>query len=386
MNACGGRRGRGRVPGWRWGMGGLTLLVWVMVGGAGMCAAVEEPPVPSAQPAATGTGARMSAGVMSGPRMVVGERLHDFGKVLAGEVQRHTFVFTNAGNAPLEIASVHSSCGCTTAGDWSRKVEPGQGGAIPIELHTTSLKGAVSKPITVRCNDTNQPVVVLEVRATVWRPIEVQPASASLRVILGSTTNPPTVVRVVNQESTPLTLSAPESDRPEIAAALRTVEAGKVYEVVLTAVPPLGSGNVMAKITAKTSSPSLPVLTIPAWIVVQPAVTVIPTRLVLPRGPFTKPLVRDVSVRRLAGDALVLTEPTLNVEGIQAQMIELEPGTFYTMRLTFPPGFELPAGRKAVLRVKSNHPRYPELQVPIETAGVPPGVPAGVPRVGVTNR
>src|SRR5580704_9355879 len=52
--------------------------------------------------------------------------VYDFGKVQAGELVKYSYVFTNSGDQPLEVSNVQPSCGCTTAGDWSHKVMPGE--------------------------------------------------------------------------------------------------------------------------------------------------------------------------------------------------------------------------------------------------------------------
>src|SRR5215510_7123219 len=68
--------------------------------------------------------------VTGGPQIQFDNQVYDFEKVTAGDVVKHTFIFTNTGNQTLELTDVHPSCGCTTAGDWTRKVEPGQTGLI----------------------------------------------------------------------------------------------------------------------------------------------------------------------------------------------------------------------------------------------------------------
>src|SRR5690348_15247627 len=60
----------------------------------------------------------------------------DFGKLSIGQPARHDFIFTNTGSAVLEISAVRPSCGCTTAGDWSKTVEPGKTGIIPLQFNS----------------------------------------------------------------------------------------------------------------------------------------------------------------------------------------------------------------------------------------------------------
>lgn len=313
-------------------------------------------------------------GVATGPKIQFAELVHDFGKVVGGEVLRHAFAFTNAGDGVLELTDVHSTCGCTTSAGWSKRVEPGQRGTIPIELHTTGFNGPVTKPVTVKCNDTNQPTVVLQVKATVWRPIEITPPSANLRVVGDAVSNAVTVLRILNHEDTPLTLSEPESDQRAIAAELKTVQAGQIFELAVKAVPPLGAGNVFAKITLRTSSTHLPVLSISAWVTMQPAVTVLPPQIKVPPGPAASRFTRDVSIRGFAADPLKVSEPVVDLDGVEGRLTELQPGRLFTVQLTFPQGFELPAGRSGELKLQSNHPQFQVIRVPI--VQTPPPAPA----------
>jgi hypothetical protein len=313
----------------------------------------------------------------AGPRIQFEAPVYDFGKVSTGQVLKHEFVFTNMGDRILEIKGVQTSCGCTTAGNWSRQVEPGQQGTIPIEFHSTNFNGPVTKLVTVTCNDTNQPQVKLQIKGTLWRPIEVMPQSAVLNVLPDSPTNAFTVVRIVSNLDKPLILSAPESNHRALAVELKTNQPGKEFQLVIKAVPPLGSGNVFGRITMKTSAPEMPILEVSAYATAPQPVTVTPSNLVLPGGPLTNKLMRSVSIRSVWSSPLTLTNAVLNARGVNVQLRELQPGRYFTVTLTFPEGFEVAKGEQVELSVKSNHPQFPLIKVPITQLPrpVPPPVP-----------
>src|SRR6056300_180450 len=79
--------------------------------------------------------------------------VYQFGTVQQGEEIRYDFKFYNKGNQVLEITNVRPGCGCTTAGEYTKTVEPGRSGIIPIKLSTTRFKGPLSKSVTVSSND-----------------------------------------------------------------------------------------------------------------------------------------------------------------------------------------------------------------------------------------
>src|SRR5204862_5919739 len=108
------------------------------------------------------------------PKIVFDTPIFDFGRARAGDPVKHTFVFTNTGDAALEITAVRPGCGCTTAGEWTKKVEPGKTGSIPIAVNVAATwpAGAIIKVVHVDSNDRSQPQVQLQVKGMVWKPID----------------------------------------------------------------------------------------------------------------------------------------------------------------------------------------------------------------------
>jgi hypothetical protein len=111
----------------------------------------------------------------AGPRIQFSELAHDFGELQAGVTLKHTFFYTNMGLATLEILQVRPSCGCTTAGEWDKRIEPGATGSIPIQFNSSSFNGLIQKTVSVVSNDPHQSNIVLHLKAQVWVPLEVTP-------------------------------------------------------------------------------------------------------------------------------------------------------------------------------------------------------------------
>ena len=97
----------------------------------------------------------------------------------------------------------------------------------------------------------------------------------------------------------------------------------------------------------------------------------VPPQIELPGGPVTNNLKRTVSFRNNASSPLELRDPAINAPGVELQLHELQKGQFYSVLLFFPPGFEIAPGQKLELTVKSNHPLFPVLRVPIVKPGLP---------------
>src|SRR5262249_43504547 len=101
--------------------------------------------------------------------------IYDFGRVQAGEMVKYTYIFTNIGEETLEVSNVQPSCGCTTAGDWTKSVTPGGTGKVNVQFNSANFNGPVLKTVTVTSNEKQKPVTVLQLKGTVWKPIELVP-------------------------------------------------------------------------------------------------------------------------------------------------------------------------------------------------------------------
>ncbi len=71
------------------------------------------------------------------------------------------------GKGSLEIKDIKTSCGCTAALVSSKNIEPGKSGTLKVELDTKNRTGRMSRTISVRTNDPDQPDKVLTIYADV---------------------------------------------------------------------------------------------------------------------------------------------------------------------------------------------------------------------------
>ncbi len=102
------------------------------------------------------------------PQIAVDNNVYDFGTVLAGVVVTHTFVLTNAGDQTLAIASVRTSCGCTTTDLVKKSLAPGESVRLDAVFDTLDYGGrTVTKMIYVQSNDPATPKLVLQLKGTV---------------------------------------------------------------------------------------------------------------------------------------------------------------------------------------------------------------------------
>lgn len=348
----------------------LAFVLSIMTAGMAMVVA-QQAPAPPVETLAAANGV--------GPKIQFATPVYDFGRVRAGEPARHTYVFTNTGDALLIIKNVQPQCGCTTAGSWTKEVEPGQTGSIPIQFNTAGYNGPVFKQITVNCNVTNQPAIFLQIKGTIYKPIEMIPPMTILNV-------PPDadmvsgVVAVTNNTDEPLVLSAPESNNRMFAAELKTNVPGKAYQLTISTVPPLSMGTSQGQITLRTGWTNPPTVNVPVMANVQPTVLVIPTYMTLAPGPLEKAVTNSISIRNQGTNDVRLSDPVVNVAGPTAEIREMQAGKSFAAMVAFPQGFLIPPGQRAELSFKTSHPKYPVIKVPIMQMPRPAPPPAVNPQ------
>jgi len=299
-----------------------------------------------------------------GPKIHFANTLYDFGRARAGDPVKYTYVFTNTGDADLILTNVQPQCGCTTAGQWSRQVAPGMTGSIPIQFNTAAYSSAVFKQITVTCNDKSQSVLFLQLKGTVFKPLDVQPQMAVVNLSADAERGSATVT-ITNNTADPLMLWAAESNNKSFSAQLKTNAPGKGYQLTISVEPPLAPPSMQAMVTMKTSWTNQPVLNVSVYASVQQVVSVIPARITLPPAPLAAPHTPSVTIQNNSTNLLSLTEATVNAPGVEVQIKETQPGRMFTALATFPQGFEIPAGQQVALTMKSSNPKYPIVKVPI---------------------
>lgn len=164
---------------------------------------------------------------------------HDFGTVTQGEKVVHAFTLRNDGPAFLTIERVDLSAG-SMAARFLSVIPPGKEGRLKIEWDTTQIAGEVEAEAVVRFAEPAQPPLTLLLKAVVRPSIELLPYPAVF-VSVFARESAEGRVRIVNHEERPLAITRVERGGRLFAAALDTLEPGKLYELrvqVPAGVPP----------------------------------------------------------------------------------------------------------------------------------------------------
>jgi len=303
---------------------------------------------------------------------------YDFGKLSSGQAARHDFIFTNTGNATLEITGVKPACGCTAAGEWTKIVEPGKTGVIPLQFNSAGFSGMVVKTATITCNDPVTSTLTLQLSGNVWKEIDAVPQFAVLNGSTESVADAKTTVKIVNNGDTPLGITGLEVNNSMFVAEVKTNQPGKEFELFVKVVPPLNTSMTHGIVTLKTTSTNVPQVQVTAMLMLQPVVAVTPPQINLPPPPLNNGYIHTLTVRNSGTNVLKLSEATVSDVRVGAALKETEAGKVFSVEVNIPQGFEAKPGQNTEVVIKSNHPQFPELKIPIlqPLAGVPPAVTA----------
>lgn len=305
------------------------------------------------------------------PAIKFDEPNYDFGRIRAGEDVRHTYYFTNPGNGPLEILRVKPSCGCTTAGEHTRIVQPGETGQIPIKLATKKGGNTISKTVTVTTNIPGADGTVrLSIKGSVWQPVEIAPNNASFGRLTQSKAAEQGARRmtIINNVEGRMNLTNVRCDNPHFKAEVKPIEEGKKYELVVELVPPLLDGNNRGNIKIDTGLAEYPTVDVSAFAYVTSPVDVTPNALtIIPDR--TASTTRQFYVRSNDGKPFEIKNLISTSGKLGLTSTEMSGGkNTYQLAVEIPADFS-PAANE-MIEFETTHPAVPKLSIPVRSRGI----------------
>jgi len=291
----------------------------------------------------------------------------DWGKAKGHTTVRTDFIFKNIGNGTLEILNVKPACSCTVPQEYTRIVEPGGTGHIPVELATGKYSGRVTKTINVESNcEGDRKTITLTMQGEVWQVIQVEPPSASFGR-LEQQVETERVIKIQSNIDAPLELADVESSSKTFTVTHREKEPGKVYELVVKAVPPFSPGSNSGRITFKTNYPEFPTMELQAYAYAPELVEVTPPTITVPLGSRT-PIKRKVQIRNHHTKPFKVSNPQATQPGVKCTLTELQAGKAYELVVEFPAGFKAAVAGERI-SFKTDIENMPTVNIPITMQG-----------------
>lgn len=277
------------------------------------------------------------------------ETSHDFGAVPRGAQLFHRFTWTNHERIRKEITEVRSTCACLTATPVPRVVEPGQQGAIEVQVDARRFVGPKNVTLHVMIGPDKPQAVVLQVTANSRADVVFNPGEVAFGVIPEGAT-PAMNIEIEYAGAQAWKAEEVLSSGPHLEATLaeeyrRSGQVGYRLKVALLPTAPAGDFKQMLQI--KTNDPTNSVLSVLVSASIRPSLVVVPDPLY-----FGGVRVGSTVTRRLT---LRADKPfqILGIDGLEKGLAASAPtgaATVHSVTVTWKPDEAGDLDREAVIR------------------------------------
>ncbi|MEQ9404402.1 MAG: DUF1573 domain-containing protein [Cyclobacteriaceae bacterium] len=105
----------------------------------------------------------------SAPKLLIAERVFDFGQVKEGEVVETEFTLSNEGKKKLNFRKIKSNCSCVTYEIKSQNMKRGKSQVLKVLFDTSGRKGNQYKTVTIFSNDPSAPTQMVTIKGKVTK-------------------------------------------------------------------------------------------------------------------------------------------------------------------------------------------------------------------------
>ena len=185
---------------------------------------------------------------------------HDFRMVGRGAKSEYRFQFTNPFDQDVHIASVRTSCGCTTPKISNRTIAPRQTGEITAELNTDSFIGQKSATVTVVFDRPSYAEVKLNVSGYIRTDITFDPPEMNFGEFRSGET-PEREVTITHVGNPNWEITDVRSHCRELKVRLLSVEKNSrevKYRMSVRVDGPIAEGDLRERITLVSNDANFP--------------------------------------------------------------------------------------------------------------------------------
>ena len=119
----------------------------------------------------------------STPKLLFDSYIHDFGVMGTHETANAVFSLHNAGEVPLHINDVKTTCGCLVVAKKPDLVAPGEKAEIRVQFLSTDHEGIERPQLIIASDDKDEPSLTLRMRANIVTQYEVRPSVLSFGTV-----------------------------------------------------------------------------------------------------------------------------------------------------------------------------------------------------------
>jgi hypothetical protein len=256
--------------------------------------------------------------------------------------------------------------------------------------------GPSEKPvITLKTSHPNYPELKITVSQSAPAPVQAKPAAAGpitlspQYAILNLSPETPSnavTLRITNSSEQAISISEAQSRSPLFGTELKTLVEGREFELMVKSMPPFPTNSQPTQITLHTTSPTSPTLNVTAFASYQQTVMARPSQVSVPAGKLTNDVRSNVVIQNVGTNAFNLSDVSVNLAGVTVKVVTNVLNKQFLLTLNFPAGVEINPEDKVALTVKTSHPNYPEIRVPVvppvnrPAPPAPPNVPGAIAR------
>jgi len=266
-------------------------------------------------------------------------------------------------------------------------VPPGQEGKIELAVeHTEGYTGEVAKSAAVSTNDPKNPNFNLILRArfkseaTPGAPpvpgplnpnpvLTVEPVDRWITSALTGSSSSGTLY-IYNPQPAPIHVKNVIAGGTAFTAALSTVQDGKRYQLNVTSNPALKAGHYVQKVKLVTDSTAQPEVNIELDLTVYPKVFASPASIIMPPLSVTSDLSTinwpSIFVRKLREHSFQIKSYASTLPFLKLELMTETEGQAYRMRLTLDTAKIKPGDFKGTIRIETNDPDVPVVEVPVQ--------------------
>lgn len=158
--------------------------------------------------------------------------VYQFGKAGLDSDIRHTFIFRNETEKPVEIQDVQLTAPLIVTKMTSR-IEPGAQGQVTVEMQKPFKYGEFEGGVVIRFKNDARPQETFYVEGEIVPPVEFLPHNV---IFLSTQRGEPksAAVEVVNHQADPMEILHAECDSTRFLCQLSTLESGQRYRLTVT--------------------------------------------------------------------------------------------------------------------------------------------------------
>ncbi len=313
------------------------------------------------------------------PGIQFGSTTYNFGLIDEGKSIDHVFEFTNNGTGTLIVKEVHTTCGCTVAGDYDKELQPGQKGKLPVTFKTSGYDGPVAKTIIVKTNVRGNSDVTLNLEGTVKVAINLNPKILAFGNIERNRTAPlegkifisnrlPDPIKITDIVKVDGDTTIPNVilSNANVETKIETIKDGFEYTLGITVKPPFKHGEIMGTLLIRTSSEILPEVNTQFSYYLEPLVKIFPNPLFVTKDQIAKGDEQLLNVVCESGLDMHIVDLSVNIDKVDVSLKEVEKGRKYTVVLKLPKNFTFdPSNTLMVKFTAKNIPDEPVFGVPV---------------------